>query len=489
MLRQQGKNWIDGAWVAPQSGQTRPVRNPSNIDDVVGEAAWSSEADVRAACEAAQRSFGAWRDLPGPARARILARAGDLLADRLGAVAQLLSREQGKPIGEARGEVQRGVDLLHYYAGEGWREIGSVIPSAAADTFLYTVREPLGVVGVITPWNFPVAIPLWKAAPALIYGNTVVLKPASDAPLTALALAEVFAEAGMPPGVFNVVTGSGAALGDALVRDPHVKAVTFTGSNQVGARIAREAAARGIKYQLEMGGKNAAIVLADADLDHAAEIIISGAMRFAGQKCTATSRAIVHVDVMEALTEKIVARARSIAVRPATDEEAYLGPVVNERQRESVLSYIELGKSGEGRLLCGGGVPAGAMYERGYFVEPTVFADVAPTARIAQEEIFGPVLALIPARDADEAIEIANNVPYGLSCSLFTNNLNAALSYVRRIEVGMVRVNAETAGVELQAPFGGYKASSSYSREQGRAAIEFFTQTKTVTIAPAGGRL
>src|SRR5690606_25642384 len=354
-----------------------------------------------------------------------------------------------------------------------------VIPSAAPGALMFTVREPLGVVGVITPWNFPVAIPLWKSCPALIFGNTVVLKPAADAPLTALAIASVFEEAGMPPGVFNVVTGPGSQLGDALIQHEAVKAVTFTGSNAVGAHIARQAAARGIKYQLEMGGKNAAIVLADADLDHAADVVISGAMRFAGQKCTATSRAIVERGVLDAFTEKVVERARRIAVRPATDEEAYLGPVVNEAQRQKVLEYIELGKAGEGKLAAGGGIPEGGLYARGFFVEPTVFVDVRPDARIAQEEIFGPVLSLIPADSPEQAIEIANGVKYGLSASLFTNDLTRAMQYTRDIEVGMVRVNAETAGdievgmvrvnaetagVEFQAPFGGYKASSSYSR-------------------------
>lgn len=479
-------NWINGEWVASRGKETRVVSNPSDTSDVVGEAAWSTVEDVEAATAAAEAAFPEWRAMPGPSRARVLAKAGDILAARLSEVAHLLSREQGKPIVEARGEVQRAVDLLHYFAGEGWREVGDVIPSSAPNTLLYTVREPLGVVGVITPWNFPIAIPLWKAAPALIYGNTVVLKPASDAPLTALEIAQAFEESGMPPGVFNVVTGSGGALGDAIVNDPRVKAVTFTGSNRVGAQIATQAATRGIKYQLEMGGKNAAIVLADADLDQAADVIISGAMRFAGQKCTATSRAIVETGVLEELTRKVVERAQGLAVRAATDEGAYLGPVVNESQQSSVLSYIERGKKGEGRLLCGGGIPQGGGYARGYFVEPTVFGDVAPDASIAQEEIFGPVLALVPANDVQEAIEIANGVPYGLSCSLFTNNLNAAMNYIRQIDVGMVRVNAETAGVELQAPFGGYKASSSHSREQGRAAIEFFTQTKTVTVAPSG---
>lgn len=479
-------NYIDGAWVASSDGQTRAVHNPSNIDDVVGEVAWSTEKEINDAVEAAQKALKAWKNTPGPARARILMKAAQILASRLDEVAYTLSREQGKPLGEARGEVQRGVDLLTYYAGEGWRTNGEVIPSVAPGALMFTVREPVGVVGAITPWNFPLAIPLWKCCPALIYGNTVVLKPASNAPITGLVTAEIFHEAGMPPGVFNVVNGPGSSLGDALISHEHVKAVTFTGSNAVGSHIAQMAAARGIKYQLEMGGKNAAIVLADADLDQAADIIVSGAMRFAGQKCTATSRVIVEEKIVSALTEKVVERVEAIKMLPATDEEAYLGPVVSESQREQVLSYIQLGKDGEGKLVAGGDIPQDSPYNRGYFVQPTVFTDVDPKARIAQEEIFGPVLSVIPAADAYEAIRIANDVPYGLSASLFTRNLNAAMTYLRDIEVGMVRVNAETAGVELQAPFGGYKASSSYSREQGRAAIEFFTQVKTITMAPAG---
>lgn len=482
------KNWINGEWRAASNGETRSIHNPSNTEDVVGEVAHSTPEDIAAAVEAAHNAAKGWKNMPGPARAKIFTKAGNILAGRLEKAAQTLSREQGKPINEARGEVQRGVDLLHYYAGEGWRSSGDVIPSVAPNTFLYTTREPLGVVGVITPWNFPIAIPLWKAAPALIYGNTVVLKPASDAPFSGLILGEVFQEAGMPDGVFNVVTGSGSTLGDALVGHELVKAVTFTGSNTVGSHIAQLAASKGMKYQLEMGGKNAAIVLADADLDQAADIIISGAMRFAGQKCTATSRAIVDSSVLEAFTEKVVEKVQALNVRHATDDEAYLGPLVNQSQREKVLSYIEIGRSGEGRLVCGGGQPSGDEYGSGYFVEPTVFTDVRPDARIAQEEIFGPVLALIPVDGVEEAIEVANGVEYGLSCSLFTNDLNASMRYIRDIEVGMVRVNAETAGVELQAPFGGYKASSSHSREQGRAAMEFFTQIKTVTIAPSGGK-
>lgn len=475
-------NYIGGEWRPSSSGSLTTVTNPSNTEDVLGMVQSSTEEDVMAAVEAAETALKQWRSLPAPKRGEFLYKAANILEARLEEVAYELSREQGKPIGEARGETKRGVDLLRYYAGEGMRSVGEVIPSTAPDTLMFTTREPLGVVAVITPWNFPVAIPLWKMCPAIIYGNTVVLKPADLAPITALRIAEIFDEAGLPKGVVNVVTGSGSKLGDPLIKHPAVHGVTFTGSNSVGRHIASLAAEKGIKYQLEMGGKNAAIILPDADLDRAAEIVVSGAMRFAGQKCTATSRAIVHKDVLVEFTEKVKSLVESLALKPATEEGAYLGPVVSEKDRSKVLSYIQLGKDGEGKLVCGGKVPEDGGYKKGYFVEPTVFTDVDPKARIAQEEIFGPVLSLIPAESVDEAIEIANGVKYGLSCSIFTGDLNAVLDYLNKIEVGMVRVNAETAGVELQAPFGGFKESSSHSREQGRAAIEFFTQVKTVTI-------
>lgn len=481
-----GLNFIGGRWVPATSGEVRPHSNPSNTDDIVGFVQVSASPDIDAAVAAARAALPRWIDLPAPARGAFLYRAAVLLNDRLEEVAVGLSTEQGKPISEARAEVRRGVDLLLYYAGEGMRQVGEVIPSSTENTLLMTRREPLGVVAVITPWNFPIAIPLWKICPALVYGNTVVLKPSDLAPMSALAIGHVFDLAGLPPGALNVVTGPGSALGQLLVRHGEVRGVSFTGSNEVGGRIAAISAGRGIRFQLEMGGKNAAIVLPDADLDQAASLIVSGAMRFAGQKCTATSRAIVHREVLAPLTERVRSRVEALPLRPALDEDAYLGPVVSRDARDGIMDYIRLGLEGEGRLICGGRIPSGDIYSRGHYLSPTVFSDVDPGARIAQEEIFGPVLSLIPVDSIDDAISVANAVPFGLSCSLFTRALSSAMNYIDRIEVGMVRVNAETTGVELQAPFGGVKASGSGPREQGRAAIDFYTQTKTITISWGG---
>ncbi|MDH7568942.1 MAG: aldehyde dehydrogenase family protein [Armatimonadota bacterium] len=338
---------------------------------------------------------------------------------------------------------------------------------------------------MVTPWNFPIAVPAWKLAPALAYGNTVVLKPASLTPGMGVALAEVLAEAGIPPGVFNLVTGSGGVVGDALVAHPAVRGVSFTGSNAVGKRIAALALERGVRYQLEMGGKNPILIAPDADLDQAVELTVRGAMLSCGQKCTATSRAIVCQPLVEEFTTRLVKRVRELRQGPGTDASTFLGPVVSEAQRRSILEYVRIGQEEGARLLVGGGVPEGPEFAHGYYVQPTVFDQVTPSMRIAREEIFGPVLAILAAKDLQEAIAMANNTAYGLSASLVTRSLNAALEYVTDIEAGLVRVNGETAGVEPQAPFGGMKESSSYSREQGRAAMEFYTQVKTVYLERA----
>jgi acyl-CoA reductase-like NAD-dependent aldehyde dehydrogenase len=363
--------------------------------------------------------------------------------------------------------------------------VGEVVPSVNPGTLIYTTREPLGVVGIVTPWNFPVAIPIWKIAPALVYGNTVVFKPASITPHCAVAVTRVFEQAGLPAGVLNLVTGGGGSLGEALVRDDRVHGVSFTGSNPVGRRIASWAAERGVKFQLEMGGKNPVIVLPDCDLEQAATLTMRGAFGYAGQKCTATSRAIVHEQIYEAFAAKLVEKTRALRVGPGSDESVAVPPVVSEDQQTGILEAIDRGKS-EAKLLCGGGRPAGEAFARGHFIEPTIFGDVKPDSFLAQEEIFGPVLALHRARSFDEAIALANGVRFGLSASIFTRDLNAVQEYCRRIEVGIVKVNSETAGVEPQVPFGGMKESSSHSREQGRAAMEFFTSVKTVYLDRAG---
>jgi aldehyde dehydrogenase (NAD+) len=480
------QNYIAGKWVAAAGGKTFQRENPADWREIVGVAQDSGVEEVARAVEAAAVALPAWRALSAVARGEYLRRAADALERRAEDVARTMTREMGKTIGEARAETLRGVTILRYYAGEGMREIGAVVPSVDPRQLLFTTRVPLGVVAVVTPWNFPVAIPCWKIAPALVYGNTVVFKPASYTPVTAAKVVEAFIEAGLPEGVLNFVTGRGGVVGQALAEHPLVNGITFTGSNEVGKQVAAAALARGAKYQLEMGGKNPVIVCEDADMAQAVELTVSGAMRTTGQRCTATSRAIVLRPVLKEFTERVVARVRELKVGPGLDESVYLGPQVSRSQRETVLGYIEKGKQEGARLLVGGGVPTGELYDHGYYVEPTVFDHVTPEMTIAQEEIFGPVLAIMAADSLEQAIAIANGVKYGLSASIFTHDINKILTFIQSIEAGMVRINGETAGVEPQAPFGGMKASSSHSREQGRAALEFFTSVKTVTVARAG---
>lgn len=477
------QNHINGEWSKPQSDRYFPDINPADTSDVIGQFPDSGVEEVDAAVQAARAALPAWRALTGAQRGAFLHKAANILERRLDEVAAALTREEGKMLFESKGETIRGVVILRYYAAEGMYSVGDVLPSAMnAKTLVFTSRVPIGVVGLITPWNFPVAIPIWKAAPALIYGNTVVLKPAAIAPLTATLIAECFAEAGLPPGVFNLLHGQGRTVGQGLIDHPHVNAISFTGSCEVGKRIAQSCSARGAKYQLEMGGKNPIICLEDADLNQAVDLTISGAMRSAGHKCTATSRAIVVESVAGEFTKKLVEKVKALKIGPGNDPEAYFGPVVSEGQMQTILEYIERGRKEGAKLLCGGERLKGGLYDKGWFVAPTVFGDVKPKMTIAQEEIFGPVLAIISVKDFDEALKVANDVPFGLSASLFTRNLNRALDYVQQIEAGLIRVNGETAGVEPQAPFGGMKGSSSYSREQGQAAREFFTQVKTVYL-------
>jgi aldehyde dehydrogenase (NAD+) len=398
-------------------------------------------------------------------------------------VGRELTREEGKTLKEGIGETTRAVQLLRYFAGEAQQPSGEHYPSANPLTLLYTTREPLGVVGIVTPWNFPIAIPAWKIAPALAFGNTVVFKPASLTPLTALRLVEALAEAGLPPGVLNLVTGSAANVGDPLVRDPRVVAISFTGSNETGAELRKTAAERGTKLQLELGGKNPAIVLADADLDHALGQVIAGAMMSTGQKCTATSRAIIDRTIADRFTEMLAERIGALKVGDPLEAETQIGPLIDERAAERVAGEVDAAKEAGSQLLVGG-ARLGNGLERGAFVAPALFAGVEPESRLAQHELFGPVLGVIPVDSMEEAMAVANQVKFGLSASIFTRDLGKALTFAREIEAGVVHVNSETAGAEPQVPFGGMKGSSSYSREQGKAAREFFTQTKTVYIDP-----
>ena len=477
MVKMEGNNYIYGAW--ERLTNRRAVTSPADTQETLGTVGLSDATDVDRAVSAAQEATRSWNNLGGVARGNLLYQAAAELERHVDELAELAAREMGKPIGEARGEALRAVGILRYYAGEGFRPTGDVIPASNPHVLQYTAREPLGAVGLITPWNFPLAIPMWKMAPALVYGNTVVLKPAEWSSLAAVRMFEILGPL-FPPGVINLVLGLGSEAGEALITHPSVHGISFTGSSGVGAHIAETATRRNIKYQAEMGGKNPVIVASDADLDLAVEAIVSGAMRSAGQKCTATSRVIVLADAHEALRDKLANRIRSIKQGSPLDPETYLGPVVSKPQFDKVMALIDTGRREGADLVVGGP----AQDSHGFFVPPTLFDRVAGDATIAQEEIFGPVVGITPVDTVDAAIAQANRVRYGLSAAVFTQNLKTAMTFVEEIEAGMVRVNDETAGVELQAPFGGVKASSSHSREQGRAAMEFYTHVKTVAIRP-----
>lgn len=475
-------NFINGEWVKAESGSMEKIVNPADTRDVVGFVQKSSSEDVDRAAAAANEAKTAWRKLSGAERGQYLYKAADIMERRLDEIAECATREMGKTLPEAKGETARGIAILKFYAGEGMRKTGDVIPSTDKDALMFTDRVPLGAVGVIAPWNFPVAIPIWKMAPALIYGNTVVIKPATETAVTCLKIVSCFEEAGFPAGVVNAVTGPGSEVGRRLAEHPGISGVTFTGSNQTGKIIGRIAFERGAKYQLEMGGKNPVIVANDADLDAAAEAAVSGAFRSTGQKCTATSRVIVQSGVYDRFKEKLIQRTKDITIGDSLKEDVWMGPIASKQQLDNCLSYVEKGKQEGAELIFGGERLTEGKYENGYYISPAIFDQVTQEMTIAREEIFGPVIALIKADTIEEAIKIANDVEYGLSASIFTENIDRMLSFINDVEAGLIRVNAESAGVELQAPFGGLKQSSSHSREQGEAAKEFFTAVKTVFI-------
>jgi alpha-ketoglutaric semialdehyde dehydrogenase len=475
------RSFVGGTWADSAGDAWITDSNPSNANDIVAYVPEGVADDARRAAAVAAEAFGAWSSLTGVARADHLHRWSVAIADRHEELAQAVAREVGKPIGEARGEVGRCVAILRYYAGEAVREVGEVIPAQVAGALQFTLREPLGVVALITPWNFPVAIPLWKTAPALAFGNTVVLKPAEMSSHVALLLAETALAAGLPAGVFNVLPGSGAAVGEALVRAPDVAAVSFTGSGRIGAMVASIAAERNIRYQTEMGGKNVAIVLPDADIAQAASLTAAGAMRYAGQKCTATSRVVVAHEVEGPFLAELRRQVDGLVLGPVTAANAAVGPVISEHARDSIRRALDATNA---ERVYEGRIPDSADFSSGWFVPPTVVRGATPDSDIAQRELFGPVLAMFPADDLDHAISLANDSAYGLSASLFTRDLPSALRYIRRIEAGLVRVNGDTTGVDPHAPFGGMKGSSSGSREQGGAAREFYTEIKTVQINP-----
>jgi aldehyde dehydrogenase (NAD+) len=477
------KSFVGGQWRESPGGRFVPDRNPSDAEDIIGMIPAGSTDDVQAAVASAAQAWPGWRNLTGPARAEHLYKWSAAIAGQHEALAQAMAREVGKPSGEARGEVGRCVAILRYYAGEAVREIGQVIPSQLPGTLQFSLRQPLGVVALITPWNFPAAIPLWKAAPALAFGNTVVLKPAEAGSHMATLLAETAAAAGLPPGVFNVLLGSGSVIGDSLLNHASVAGVSFTGSSSVGARVAAAAAARNIRYQTEMGGKNVAIVLPDADLDVAAALVAAGAMRYAGQKCTATSRVVVQASVEDSFLKKLRAQVETLPLGPVTDPASAVGPMISDEARKSVVQAIAT--SGLKPIMGGAAPGKETAFSRGYFLTPTVITGVEPDSPLAQEELFAPVASVLRARDLDDAIALANRTRFGLSASLFTKDIKSALTYIHRIEAGLVRVNGDTTGVDPHAPFGGMKGSSSGSREQGPAAREFYTEIKTVQVSGA----
>ena len=479
------KNYINGKWVEAKGGKTFTSLNPAN-GEVLGEVALSSAEDVDAAVQAAAAAFDSWRKTPAPRRGEILFRAGEIMVRRKEELARLMTQEMGKVLKETRGDVQEGIDMTYYMAGEGRRLFGHTTPSELPNKFAMSVRDPIGVVAAITPWNFPLAIPTWKIMPALIAGNTVVFKPASDTPIMAWQLVSILEEAGLPPGVLNLVTGPGGQTGQALLDHPGVALVSFTGSTTVGRELGAAATARGKRVSLEMGGKNAIIVMDDADLNLAIEGIVWSAFGTTGQRCTAASRVIAQRGIADELTRRIVERAEALRLGDGLEPTTDMGPLVNDSQRRRVQSYVEVGQKEGARLRTGGGPAEEGELRRGFFYKPTVFAEVRPEARIAQEEIFGPVVAVIPVDSLDEAIKVNNATGYGLSSSIYTRNVNSAFVALRDITTGLVYVNAGTIGAEVHLPFGGTRGTGNGHREAGQAALDIFTEWKTIFVDYSG---
>lgn len=480
------RNFINGEWIESASSRTVNNINPANTDDVIGTVKQANREEARRAVEAAAASFSAWRSTPAPARGRIVARAARLLEDHKEELAQLLTREEGKTISESRGELQRAINVADFCAGESRRMNGETIQSELPNNFAYTLKQPLGVVACITPWNFPVAIPVWKIAPALVAGNTVVFKPATLTPATGVRIVELFAAAGIPPGVLNLVLGSGSEAGDEIINHPAVKAVSFTGSNEVGIRLYEEVSRRGAKVQCEMGGKNPVVILEDADLDLTVESTVQGAFGSSGQRCTATSRAIVVSDIADEFVERLRKRADSMRIGNGADPETEMGPSVDESQYKTVLKYIDIGREDGATLLSGGARASGNGLDKGFFVKPTIFDHVTPDMRIAREEIFGPVLSVLRVKDFEEAMTVANDTEYGLSSSIFSNDATRIFRFVDEIETGMTHINSPTTGGEAHIPFGGIKGTGIGDREQGSTALDFYTELKVVYVDYTG---
>lgn len=467
--------YINGTWIEAQGDRFVDNINPADPEDIIFRFKPAGTREVDLAVDSAKAALESWKSTPAPSRGRILLKAVEIAHSRSEEIAAMMTREQGKVFPEALGEVKKGINLLEYYAGAGFRIDGKSLPSESKDCFTYTIRRPLGVVGLITPWNFPWAIPVWKAAPALVAGNTVVFKPAELTPGTAALMVEIFAEAGLPKGVLNMVAGRGSITGEAILNHPDIKAVSFTGSNEIGQHVITSCASQLKKVTCELGGKNALIIMDDADIDAAITATAVGAFGSTGQRCTATSRLMVHRSIKDEVMAKLIDAARGFI--PGEN----VGPSVDSKQYKTVLDYIEIGKS-EANLVIGGS----ACERKGYFIEPTIFDDVSPESRIFQEEIFGPVLCVSYFDSFEEALELANNSKFGLAGSLFTKDMSRILRYVELLEAGMVHVNEPTIGGEAQLPFGGVKSTGYGDREMCEDGLNFFTETKTVFLNYSG---
>ncbi len=476
------KNYINGEWIPSASGLTFDNSNPADRRELVGMFQKSGRQDVEDAIRAAKDAYKTWRLTPPPKRGEILYRAARLLSERKEEYAGQMTREMGKVLEETRGDVQEAIDMTYYMAGEGRRLFGQTTTSELPNKFCMWVRSPIGVCSLVTPWNFPMAIPSWKIMPALICGNTVVIKPATDTPLSTYNLVQTLAEAGVPRGVVNLVTGSGPEVGTALLSHDDVRVISFTGSTEVGRKVA-EACAGTFKHScLEMGGKNIIMVMEDANLDLAVDGAIWGGFGTTGQRCTASSRIAVHKDMYGEFVEKYVARARALKVGNGLDPSVQMGPLINESQLKTVEEYVEIGKDEGAKLLCGGERLTGGDYDFGCFYTPTIFGDCNPEMRICREEIFGPVVSIIPCASLEEAIEIGNGVVYGLSSSIYTRNVNRVFQAMRDMETGIFYVNAPTIGAETHLPFGGTKQTGNGHREAATAALDFYSEWKAVYV-------
>ncbi|MDP4219750.1 MAG: aldehyde dehydrogenase family protein [Bacteroidota bacterium] len=485
-MAQKFQNYIGGSWSDSGSGKTFENRNPANWEDIIGQFPLSTAADVNSAALAAAKAFKSWRLVPAPARGEICRKAGEIMLRRKEEIAAAMTREMGKPLTETRGDVQEGIDTAFYCATEGRRLFGYNTPSELSNKLNLSFRVPVGVCGLITPWNFPMAIPTWNIFPGLVAGNTFVFKPAEDTPHTASILVEILIEAGLPGGVLNIVHGAGEVVGAAITEHPLIRAVSFTGSTNTGRIVAQTCGKLSKHVCLEMGGKNAQIVMPDADMDLALNGVLWGAFGTTGQRCTATSRLILHEAIHDSFVEKLIQRTQRLKIGDGSVDGTEVGPIINEKQRENIERYVGLGKKEGAVCVLGGERPEGEAFKNGWFYKPTIFINVLPNSTIAQQEIFGPVLSVIKCTSLTEAIEITNSVDYGLSSSLYTKNINDALLAVRDIEVGISYINAPTIGAEAHMPFGGVKSTGNGHREGGWAVFDFYTEWKSVYIDYSG---